>query len=183
MLELVPQPNIPMSLAPFQTHLQKIRPKIQSYSVIQQQVLQGFYYGVCSALTNKDVVGDVDHILGYAGESFVKHYRSDCAVFHADFAHLAAVVPEAVAEDELYTYAGIFQSIFTETVPAPYNNVFQRLADGEEFGVEALGQGQVQASVPPSVQTKPRERVSVARLRKTMKRRRGTSPPPKVSSQ
>ena len=178
MLELVPQPNIPMSLAPFQTHLQKVRPKIQSYSVIQQQVLQGFYYGVCSALTNKDVVGDVDHILGYAGESFVKHYRSDCAVFHADFAHLAAVVPDAVAEDELYTYAGIFQSIFTETVPTPYNTVFQRLADGEEFGVEVP-----QTTSHIDVPTKPRERVSVARLRKTMKRRRGPSPPPKVSSQ
>jgi hypothetical protein len=162
-----------MSLAPFQTHLQKVRPKINTYSVIQQQVLQGFYYGICSALTNKDVVGDVDHILGYAGESFVKHYRSDCAVFHADFAHLAAVVPEAVAEDELYTYAGIFQSIFTETVPTPYNTVFQRLADGEEFGVEAP-----HTTTHIELPTKPRERVSVARLRKTMKRRRGPSPPP-----
>jgi hypothetical protein len=162
-----------MSLAPFQTHLQKIRPKIQSYSVIQQQILQGFYYGICSALTNKDVVGDVDHILGYAGDSFVKHYRSDCAVFHADFAHLAAVVPEAVTEDELYTYAGIFQSIFTEVVPPPYNSVFQRLADGEEFGVEVP-----QTTLDVIVPTKPRQRVSIARVRKTMKRRRGTSPPP-----
>jgi len=177
-----------MSLAPFQTYLQNIRPKIHTYSVIQQQVLQGFYYGVCSALTNKDVVGDVDHILGYAGDSFIKHYRSkdgclngsrnDCAVFHADFAHLAAVVPEAVAENELYTYAGIFQSIFMECVPAPYNNVFQRLADGEEFGVEAHDQGPALVQA----QTKPRERVSVARLRKTMKRRRAASPPAKATT-
>lgn len=167
-----------MSLAPFQTYLQNIRPKIHTYSVIQQQVLQGFYYGVCSALTNKDVVGDVDHILGYAGESFVKHYRCSCAMFHADFAHLAAVVPEAVAEDELYTYAGIFQSIFTESVPTPYNSVFQRLADGEEFGVEAQDQGPALVQA----QTKPRERVSVARLRKTMKRRRAASPPAKAAT-
>ncbi len=159
-----------MSLAPFQTYLQKVRPQITSYSAIQQQVLQGFYYGVCSALMNQDVVGDVDHILGHAGDSYVKHYRSDCGVFHGDFAHLAAVVPEAVAEGELYTYVAQFQAFFAETVPAPWNGVFQRLAEGEELGVEAQS--------PTQVQTKPRQRVSVARLRKTMKRRRGPSPPP-----
>jgi hypothetical protein len=177
MLELVPQPNIPMSLTPFQTHLQKVRPKIQSYSAIQQQVLQGFYYGVCSTLMNQDVVGDVDHILGHAGDSYVKHYRSDCAVFHGDFAHLAAVVPEAVAESDLYAYVAEFQAFFAEAVPAPWNGVFQRLAEGEELGIIAQSPNQAQA------EAKPRQRVSVARLRKTMKRRRDTSPPPKVSSQ
>ena len=163
-----------MSLAPFQTHLQKIRPKIQSYSAIQQQVLQGFYYGVCSTLMNQDVVGDVDHILGHAGDSYVKHYRSDCGVFHGDFAHLAAVVPEAVAESEMYAYVAEFQAFFAESVPAPWNGVFQRLAEGEEVGGKAPASAQAQAQAP----TKPRQRVSVARLRKTMKRRRGTSPPP-----
>jgi hypothetical protein len=162
-----------MSLAPFQAHLQKVRSKIQSYSAIQQQVLQGFYYGVCSALTNKDVLGDVDHILGHAGDSFVKHYRSDCVVFHADFAHLAAVVPEAVAEEELCTYAGIFQSFFLDAVLPPHNTVFQRLADGEEFPIMVPI---VSAADAPPMKT--RERVPVSRVRKTLKRRGGHSPPP-----
>jgi hypothetical protein len=122
---------------------------------------------------NQDVVGDVDHILGHAGDSYVKHYRSDCAVFHGDFAHLAAVVPEAVAEGELYAYVAEFQAFFAEAVPAPWNGVFQRLAEGEEQGVEVP-----QTTSHIEVLTKPRQRVSVARLRKTMKRRRDTSPPP-----
>lgn len=173
----------PMSFAPFLAYLQQIKPKIttNSYSEVQQQVLQGFYYGLCAVLLNDDVLGDVDHILGYAGESYVKHYRSDCVVFHGDFAHLAATCTdlEGLAEEAIGTAAAQFQAFFERVVPAPYADVFHRLADGEAVVVESVANSAstgIQTPTPiPTVRTPAR----LTGLHKSRRRhqRRAKSPP------
>jgi hypothetical protein len=159
-----------MSFTPFLTYLQQIKPQIHSCGRVQHQVLQGFYYGLIATAMNDEILGDVDTILGFAGESFVKHYRSDCVTFHADFAHLAAAAAtalEGISEEAVQTFASQCEAFFTMFIPPPHNTVFSRLADGEEVEV-----------VPPA-QRPPRAVASLASVRKTMKRRRrrGGSPP------
>lgn len=165
----------PMSFAPFLAYLQQIKPQIISYSAVQHQVLQGFYYGLIATAMNDEILGDVDTLLGFAGESFVKHYRSDCAVFHADFAHLAAAAStalEGISEEAVQTFASQCEAFFTMFIPEPHNTVFSRLADGEEVAVSA------------PAQRPPRAAASLASVRKTLKRRRrrAASPPAKAAT-
>lgn len=170
----------PMSFAPFLAYLQQIKSQIHSYSAVQHQVLQGFYYGLIATAMNDEILGDVDTLLGFAGDSFVKHYRpkggclngsrSDCAVFHTDFAHLAAAAAttlEGISEEAVQTFASQCEAFFTMFIPEPHNTVFSRLADGEEVEV-----------IPPA-QRPPRAAASLASVRKTLKRRRrrAASPP------
>lgn len=162
-----------MSFAPFLAYLQQIKPKIITYSAVQNQVLQGFYYGLIATAMNDAILGDVDTLLGFAGESFVKHYRSDCTVFHVNFAHLAAAASEAlegISEEAVQIFASQCEGFFTIFIPEPHNTIFSRLADGEEVTVSA-----------PS-QRPPRAAASLASVRKTLKRRRrrATSPPAPV---
>ena len=164
----------PMSFAPFLSYLQQIKLKIHTYNAVQHQVLQGFYYGLIATAMNDAILGDVDTLLGFAGESFVKHYRSDCAVFHADFAHLAAAASEAlegILEEAVQTFASQCEGFFTLFIPAPHNTVFSRLADGEEVVVSA------------PIQRPQRAAASLASVRKTLKRRRrrAASPPAKAA--
>ncbi len=174
----------PMSFAPFLAYLQQIKPKINTYSELQQQVLQGFYYGLCAALLNDDVLGDVDHILGYAGESYVKHYRSDCAVFHGDFAHLAATAAaateeEQISEEAVGTAAAQFQAFFERVVPAPYADLFRRLADGEAVAVESVANPTPTVTQPPTPTPTVRTPARLTGLHKSRRRhqRRAKSPP------
>ena len=170
-----------MSFAPFLAYLQQIKPKIHTYSAVQHQVLQGFYYGVCAAILQDDVLGDVDHILGLAGDTYVKHYRSDCAVFHGDFAHLAAACGdlEGVSDEAVGTVAAQFQAFFEQVVPAPYADVFRRLADGEEVAVVGLPSG---PSIPvtnatPIARTPARLTGLHKSRRRQRQQRRAKSPP------
>lgn len=180
-----------MSFAPFLAYLQQIKPQIHTYSAVQHQVLQGFYYGICAALLQDDVLGDVDHILGLAGESYVKHYlskrgcldgsRSDCGVFHADFSHLAAACAEleGLAEEEIGTAAAQFQAFFEQVVPALYADVFRRLADGETVAVESVANPAPTVIQPPTTIPTVRTPARLTGLHKSRRRhqRRAKSPP------
>jgi hypothetical protein len=170
-----------MSFAPFLAYLQQIKPQIHTYSEVQHQVLQGFYYGICAALLQDDVLGDVDHILGLAGKSYVKHYRGDCGVFHADFSHLAAACAEleGLAEEEIGTAAAQFQAFFEQVVPAPYTDVFRRLADGEAVAVESVANPAPTVIQPPTTIPTVRTPARLTGLHKSRRRhqRRAKSPP------
>jgi hypothetical protein len=158
-----------MLFTPFFNYLTSIKPTIHTYSEIQQQVLQGFYYGVCAMFFNDDVLGDVDHILRYAGESYVKQYRNVCQPFHVMFSHLAATVGGLDQMTDIASYVDGCESFFRDHISPPYNTLFTRLADGEVVEVEA-----------PAATPKKRSVAALSAVRKTVRRRRSRehSPPP-----
>lgn len=153
-----------MSFQAFKDYLQKIESHVSTYTDVQCQVLQGFFYSICADLLAEEElpVRDIDHILTYAGPSFLKHYRVDCHIFHADWAHLTALIPEECPTDTVESTGFEFESWFNTHIPAPHNSVFTRLADGEDVVVES----NMKKIVKP-----------LGQIRKTARRRRAPSSP------
>lgn len=166
-------------------YLENQKLNINKYTHYEKILLQGFYYGICAALSNSDISGSAEHYLEYAGNDFIQHYREYGQRFHGDFERLAgaaAAIPgdfplaaqeRATADFELWfsTHAG----------PAPLNTIFTTLADGNnlEEGVWAAPPAAQEGEAKPS-----KARTSnLTRINKTYKRRRSRalSPPRKIA--
>jgi hypothetical protein len=156
----------------FHLYLENQKLNINNYTNYEKILIQGFYYGICAALSNNDQDHSVENILKYAGDDFIQHYRDYGGRFHEDFQRLASAIPADFPQTAQENTTAEFETWFFRNMREGVEpTVFTTLADGNnvEEGVW-------------TTPAKPKAKSNLTNIRKTYRRRRSRalSPPRKI---